>query len=57
MDIIKKGISIKTFLKRPLNFGHILTCYIGIYTILQLQLVCGRHHDLGNYLDDANHFS
>lgn len=48
MEILKKGA--KAFFKRPQKHGHILLCYIGLYTILQLQLVCARHHDLEKLL-------
>lgn len=55
MEIIKKGIAIKAFFKRPQKNGHILLCcYIGIYTIFQLHLVDARHHELGNLVNNNN---
>jgi len=54
MEISKKGTAIKAFFKRPQKHGHILLCYIGLYTVLQLQLVCARHHDLGKLLGSIN---
>lgn len=51
MEMIKKGVLFKAFLRRPAHSGHIV-CYLGIFTILQLQLVCGRHHDLGKLTID-----
>lgn len=48
--VFKKGTAaIRAFFKRPHKHGHIL-CYIGLYTILQLQLVSARHHDIGKLL-------
>jgi hypothetical protein len=50
--VLKKGTAaIRAFFKRPHKHGHIVLCYIGLYTILQLQLVSARHHDLGKILD------
>lgn len=55
MEIIKKGIAIKAFFKRPQKNGHLLLCcYIGIYTIFQLHLVDARHHELGNLVNNNN---
>lgn len=49
--ILKKGTSaFRAFFKRPHKHGQIVLCYIGLYTILQLQLVSARHHDLGKIL-------
>jgi hypothetical protein len=51
----KKG-SLKALFKRPhrQSSGHLLFCYLGLYTILQLQLVCARHHDLSKLLTNGN---
>lgn len=50
--------SLKALFKlRPLHrqsSGHLLFCYLGLYTILQLQLVSARHHDLGKLLTNSN---
>lgn len=55
MEIIKKGTAFRTFFKRPQKHGgHLVLCYIGLYTILQLQLVCARHHDLGKLIGSNN---
>lgn len=55
MEIFKKGTAFRAFLKRPQkNSGHLVLCYIGLYTILQLQLVCARHHDLGKLIGSNN---
>lgn len=49
--VLKKGTAaIRAFFKRPHKHGQIVLCYIGLYTILQLQLVSARHHDLGKLL-------
>lgn len=49
--VLKKGTAaIRAFFKRPHKPGQIVLCYIGLYTILQLQLVSARHHDLGKIL-------
>jgi hypothetical protein len=51
MEIFKKGTAFRAFFKRPQKHGgHLVLCYIGLYTILQLQLVCARHHDLGKLI-------
>lgn len=55
MEIIKKGTASRTFFKRPQKHGgHLILCYIGLYTILQLQIVCARHHDLGKLIGTNN---
>lgn len=55
MEIIKKGTAFRAFFKRPqTNGGHLVLCYIGLYTILQLQLVCARHHELGKLIGSSN---
>lgn len=49
--VFKKGTAaIRAFFKRPHKHGQIVLCYIGLYTILQLQLVSARHHDIGKLL-------
>ena len=49
--VLKKGTAaIRAFFKRPHKHRQIVLCYIGLYTILQLQLVSARHHDLGKLL-------
>lgn len=54
MEIFKKGTA-RAFFKRPQKHGgHLVLCYIGLYTILQLQLVCARHHDLGKLIGSNN---
>jgi hypothetical protein len=52
----KKGSLKALFKLRPhrQSSGHLLFCYLGLYTILQLQLVCARHHDLGKLLTNSN---
>ncbi|CAH1728832.1 unnamed protein product [Chironomus riparius] len=59
MVLFEKGTSaFRAFFKRPQKHRHIVLCYIGLYTILQLQLVSARHHDLGKLLavsKDNNH--
>jgi hypothetical protein len=55
MEIFKKGTAFRAFFKRPQKHGgHLVLCYIGLYTILQLQLVCARHHDLGKLIGSNN---
>ena len=55
MEIIKKGTAFRAFFKRPQKHGgHLVLCYIGLYTILQSQLVCARHHDLGKLIGSNN---
>lgn len=55
MEIFKKGTAFRAFFKRPQKHGgHLVLCYIGLYTILQLQLVCARHHDLGKLIGSSN---
>lgn len=55
MEIFKKGTAFRAFFKRPQKHGgHLALCYIGLYTILQLQLVCARHHDLGKLIGSNN---
>jgi hypothetical protein len=55
MEILKKGAALRAFFKRPQKHGgHLVLCYIGLYTILQLQLVCARHHDLGKLIGSNN---
>jgi hypothetical protein len=55
MEILKKGFAFRAFFKRPQKHGgHLVLCYIGLYTILQLQLVCARHHDLGKLIGSNN---
>lgn len=55
MEILKKGFAFRAFFKRPqANGGRLVLCYIGLYTILQLQLVCARHHDLGKLIGSNN---
>lgn len=55
MEIFKKGTAFRAFFKRPQKHsGHLVLCYIGLYTILQLQLVCARHHDLGTLIGSNN---
>jgi hypothetical protein len=46
--VLRKGV--EAFFKRPKRHGHIALYYIGLYTVLQLQLVGARHHDLGKLL-------
>lgn len=49
--VLKKGV--EAFFKRPKKHGHI--ALIGLlYTVLQLQLVSARHHDLGKLLAVTN---
>lgn len=49
--VLKKGTAaVRAFFKRPHKHGQIVLCYIGLYTILQLQLVSARHHDIGKLL-------
>lgn len=55
MEIFKKGFAFRAFFKRPQKHGgHLVLCYIGLYTILQLQLVCARHHELGKLIGSNN---
>lgn len=55
MEIFKKGTASRAFFKRPQKHGgHLVLCYIGLYTILQLQIVCARHHDLGKLIGSNN---
>jgi hypothetical protein len=55
MVLFEKGTSaIRAFFKRPQKHRHIVLCYIGLYTILQLQVVSARHHDLGKLLAVSN---
>lgn len=55
MEIFKKGTAFRAFFKRPQKHGgHLVLCYIGLYTILQLQLVSARHHDLGKLIGSNN---
>jgi hypothetical protein len=55
MEILKKGFAFRAFFKRPQKHGgHLVLCYIGLYTILQLQLVCARHHDLGKLIGSTS---
>lgn len=55
MVLFEKGISaFRAFFKRPQKHRHIVLCYIGLYTILQLQVVSARHHDLGKLLAVSN---
>jgi hypothetical protein len=55
MEIFKKGTAFRTFFKRPqIHRGHLVLCYLGLYTILQLQLVCARHHELGKLIGNNN---
>jgi hypothetical protein len=55
MVLLKKGTAaIRAFFKRPQKIGHLVLCYIGLYTILQFQLVSARHHDLGKLLPVSN---
>lgn len=51
----KKG-SLKAFfrrLHRQSSSRQLLFCYLGLYTILQVQLVSARHHDLGKLLTNG----
>lgn len=56
MEILKKGFAFRAFFKRPQKHGGhlVVLCYIGLYTILQLQVVCARHHDLGKLIGSNN---
>ncbi|CRK91881.1 CLUMA_CG005501, isoform A [Clunio marinus] len=55
MEILKKGTALRAFFKRPQKHGgHLILCYIGLYTILQSQLVCARHHDIGKLIGSNN---
>lgn len=55
MEIFNKGTPIRAFFKRPQKHGgHLVLCYIGLYTILQIQIVCARHHELGKLIGSNN---
>lgn len=54
--LLQKGTAtIKAFsFKRPQKHGHMVLCYIVLYTILQMNLVSARHHELGKLLPVTN---